>query len=136
MQSSLAWSSPKDVYPLSLSSVLYNTALRESEYTNYVEYIEGRKNKEPVQKRKHARKITWFNPPFSKNITTQVGQKFLKLIDKHFPVGSKLQKVFNRNMIKVSYSCRPVRSSQTGGVLLPSKWNSSHASLFNYSYYY
>ena len=32
------------------------------------------------------------------------------------------------------HGCRPVRSSQTGGVLLPSKWNSSCAYLFNNSY--
>ena len=50
---------------------------------------------------------TWFNPPYSKNVITRVGQKFLKLIDKHFPVGSKLRKVFNRNTVKVSYSCMP-----------------------------
>ena len=30
--------------------------------------------------------------------------------------------------------CRPVRSSETGGVLLPSKWNSLYPYLFNYSY--
>ena len=35
----------------------------------------------------------------------QSRKKFLKLTDKHFPVGSKLRKVFNRNTIKVSYSC-------------------------------
>ena len=82
-------------------------ALRESGYTNDVEYVEGRKNKEPVLKSKHARKVTCFNPPFSKNITTRVGQKFLNLIDKHFPVGSKLRKVFKWNTVKVSYSCMP-----------------------------
>ena len=57
--------------------------------------------------RKCARKVTWFNPPYSK----KVGQKFLKLIDKHFPVGCKLRKVFNRNMVKVSYSCMPSMGS-------------------------
>ena len=90
---------------------LYNKALRDSGYTNDVEYVEDRKNKEPVSKRKRERKVTWFNPPFSKNVTTKVGQKFLKLIDKHFPVGSKLRKVFNRNTIKVSYSCMPSMGS-------------------------
>ena len=61
--------------------------------------------------RKRARKVTWFNPPYSKNVVTRVGQKFLKLIDKHFPVGCKLRKVFNRNTIKVSYSCMPSMGS-------------------------
>ena len=90
---------------------LYNKVLRDSGYTNDVEYIQGRKNKEPVSKRKCVRKVTWFNPLFSKNVTTKVGQEFLKLIDKHFPVGSKLRKVFNPNTVKVSYSFIPSTGS-------------------------
>ena len=61
--------------------------------------------------RKRGRKVTWLNPPYSKNVIIRVGQKFLKLIDKHFPVGSKLRKVFNRNTVKVSYSCMPSMGS-------------------------
>ena len=30
---------------------------------------------------------------------------FLKLVDTHFPNGNKLHKIFNRNTVKVSYSC-------------------------------
>ena len=86
---------------------LYNNTLKESGYTEDVEYVEGWKSIEPVSMRKRARKVTWFNPPYSK----KVGQKFLKLIDKHFPVGCKLRKVFNRNMVKVSYSCMPSMGS-------------------------
>ena len=81
--------------------------LRISTLSERVEYVEGRKNKGPVSQRNRARRVTWFNPPYSKNVITRVGQKFLKLIDKHFPVGSKLRKVFNRNTVKVSYSCMP-----------------------------
>ena len=36
-----------------------------------------------------------------------MAQKFLKLIDKHFPKSSRLHKIFNRNAVKVSYSCVP-----------------------------
>ena len=36
---------------------------------------------------------------------TNVAKSFLKLIDKHFPRSNKLHKIFNRNNIKVSYSC-------------------------------
>ena len=58
------------------------------------------------KKRNRKRNIIWFNPPFNKNIKTNIGKTFLKLIDKHFPRSSKLHKIFNRNTIKVSYSCR------------------------------
>ena len=68
----------------------YNTALKSNPKT---------KNRK--------RKIIWFNPPFSRNVTTKVGKYFLALIDKHFPQNHKFYQIFNRNTIKVSYSCMP-----------------------------
>ena len=56
---------------------------------------------------KWKRNIIWFNPLYSKNIRTNVAHKFLALIDKHFPKLSVLHKIFNRNSVKVSYSCMP-----------------------------
>ena len=49
--------------------------------------------------------VTWFNPPFSKSVLTNVGKTFLQLIDKHFPKEHKLNQIFNRSNTKVSYSC-------------------------------
>ena len=53
------------------------------------------------------RNIIWFNPPYSKNVKTNVAQRFLRLLDKHFPKTFRLHKIFNRNSVKVSYSCKP-----------------------------
>ena len=53
------------------------------------------------------RKITWFNPPYSVNVETNIGKTFLKLIDKHFPKTNRFHKIFNRNNVKVSYGCLP-----------------------------
>ena len=62
--------------------------------------------------RNRKRKVIWFNPPYSKSVTTNVGRYFLNLVEKHFPKLHKLQKIFNKNTVKVSYSCLPnVRSS-------------------------
>ena len=61
----------------------------------------------PARRKRAPRNITWFNPPFSANVKTNIGRKFLNLIDKHFPPSSKLNKIFNRNTVKVSYSCMP-----------------------------
>ena len=36
---------------------------------------------------------------------TNVAMSFLHLIDKHFPKSHKLLKIFNKNDLKVSYSC-------------------------------
>ena len=56
-------------------------------------------------KSKHKRKIIWFNPPYSMNIKTNIGKIFLQLIKKHFPRHNNLHKIFNKNSVKVSYSC-------------------------------
>lgn len=56
---------------------------------------------------KRSRKITWFNPPFSQNVSTNVGAKFLELIDSCFPPSHPLSKIINRNKVKVSYRCMP-----------------------------
>ena len=47
----------------------------------------------------------WFNTPFSKSVSTNVAKTFLQLVTKHFPRSHKLHKTFNRNTVKVSYSC-------------------------------
>ena len=61
--------------------------------------------------RKRQRKIVWYNPPYSKNVKTNIGAKFLRLIEKHFPQGHKLHNIINRNTVKVSYRCLPNLSS-------------------------
>ena len=59
------------------------------------------------KKNHRKRKITWFNPPYSKHVKTNIGKKFLELIDKHFPAGHPLSKIVNRNCVKISYRCMP-----------------------------
>ena len=51
--------------------------------------------------------ITWFNPPFSNNVSTNISRKFLNLLDKHFLSNHKLHRICNLNCVKVSYSCMP-----------------------------
>ena len=51
------------------------------------------------------RNIIWFNPPFCKSVKTNIGRYFLKLLNKHFPSHHKLHKMFNKNNVKISYSC-------------------------------
>jgi hypothetical protein len=42
-----------------------------------------------------------------KNVSTNIGQTFLNIIDDEFPPGHPLHKIFNRNTVKISYSCMP-----------------------------
>ena len=51
------------------------------------------------------------NPPFNKNVSTNVAKRFLNLLDQHFPKSNKLHEIFNRNTVKVSYSCTQNMSS-------------------------
>jgi hypothetical protein len=57
--------------------------------------------------RRKIENITWFNPPYSANVSTSVGAKFLKIIDSCFPPTHILHKIINRNTVKVSYRCMP-----------------------------
>ena len=64
-------------------------------------------NRQLTARRKNRQRnnILWYNPPFSKNVNTNICHRFLTLVDKHFPKDHKLRKIFNRNTIKISYSC-------------------------------
>ena len=79
----------------------------KSGYTTKINYQDQNNQDINVneKKRKRTRNIIWFNPPFSANVKTKIGRKFLNLINKHFPKENKLHKIFNKNSIKVSYSC-------------------------------
>ena len=63
----------------------------------------------PVEnaRRNRNRKVIWFNPPYSLNVKTNIGKVFLKLVRKHFRRSHKLNKIFNLNTIKISYSSMP-----------------------------
>ena len=89
----------------------YDNALRECGYSERLTFEEesstatnadttsrsGRNNRK--------RKILWFNPPFSASVTTNIGKQFLALIKKHFSKKNPLSKIFNKNTVKISYSC-------------------------------
>ena len=59
------------------------------------------------KKRPRNRKFIYFNPPYSINVKTNIGARFLKLLDKHFPPGSPLYPILNRKKVKLSYRCLP-----------------------------
>ena len=84
----------------------YQEALKNAGY-NYQLSYKPIKEAQPKKPRCRTRNIVWFNPPFGGNVKTNVGAKFLKLIDKHFPKNNPLCKIVNRNTVKVSYRCTP-----------------------------
>ena len=84
----------------------YQEALDKSGYTHTLKY-EAANDNSPIKKRNRGRRITWFNPPYSSNVSTNVGARFLKIIDKCFPPTNPLNKIINRNKVKVSYKTMP-----------------------------
>ena len=82
---------------------IYNAALEKAGYTERVKYDSDINVSKPPRNRK--RNIIWYNPPYNKSVSTNIGRVFLNLLDKHFHKEHKLNKIFNRNSVKVSYCC-------------------------------
>ena len=55
------------------------------------------------------------NAFYSSLITTNVAKRFLQLLDKHFPKGHSLHRLFSRSSVKVSYSCMKNMASIISG---------------------
>ena len=80
----------------------YEASLSNSGHESTLKYDVRR-----TPRRNRNRKVIWFNPPFNSCVRTNVGKQFLKLIKKHFTVNHRFYKIFNKNTIKLSYSCMP-----------------------------
>ena len=78
--------------------------MKDSGYKKEIAY-EVKKSTSIAKSRNRNRNIIWFNPPYSKSVSTNVGKKFLTLIEKHFPENHKYRILFNKNNLKVSYCC-------------------------------
>ena len=85
---------------------LYQDALRRSKHGHNLEFKEE-VVEEGRNKRRRKRQIIWWNPPYSMNVKTNIGAKFLALINKCFPKDGPLGKAFNRSNLKLSYSTMP-----------------------------
>ena len=91
-------SSSEEIFNNSIKT--YSKAFEESGFTDELKYLPneiqelGNNNR-----RKRRRKIIWFNPPYSKNIKTNVGKVFLKLLKKHFPSSHILLIIFHKNTV-------------------------------------
>ena len=108
----------------------YQNAIKESGYSNILTYEKGLEKstvKNIHGKRKNIfyqhnqdkninskRNIVWFTPPFNIFCSTNVGEIFRRLIEKHFSRNKMLGKLFNKNTLKISYSCLPNIKAKIG----------------------
>ena len=107
--------------PISIEKRLSNNSSHEKIFKEAAIYYEDTLNKEACYINKLAyhtqsainqenknknrkRNVVWFNPPYSKSVTTRIGQSFLHLLDTYFPKKHIFNKIFNRNKVTVSCS--------------------------------
>ena len=85
----------------------YEKALKDAGCTEVLKYEPNNNNTPQAtkKKRKRQRRITWYNHPYSKNVATNIGKEFFDLVRIHFLPQHPLHKLFNKNTIKLSYSC-------------------------------
>ena len=63
---------------------VYQEALNSSGHNFKLKFEPNTNNNNKPKNR--FRNITWFNPPFSLNVRTNVGARFLKIIETSFPL--------------------------------------------------
>ena len=96
-------SSDENVFQASIPT--YGETLQKSGFNERLIYKDKNPDNNTGVKKSRKRKIIWFNPPYCMSVKTNVGKIFLQLIKKHFPKGKLLNKIFNKNTVKISYSC-------------------------------
>ena len=82
----------------------FQAALEKSGYIHKLEYkdMTGNITRQPRRTGRRSRRVTYFNPPFSLNVDTDVGKRFLKIV-RDFPKNNVLAPIVNTNTIKISY---------------------------------
>lgn len=80
--------------------------LKRSNHKVNLKCVVRNNNKDKTNLKECKNNIIWFNPLYDCNLKTNLGRISLNFIPKHFGYSPTLKKkVFNKNKIKVSYSC-------------------------------
>ena len=82
---------------------VYQKALKDSGFDEDINF----KAATPRRRHTRTRKTIWFNPPYNAAVETDIGRKFISIVKKHFHDKHKYYKIFNKNTLKISYSCTP-----------------------------
>ena len=85
---------------------MYNNAFSSRGFKDKIKFNPDF-SKNISRNKNRKRKIIWLNPPYSSNVSTNIGKSFLAILGSYFPKSHKLYKIFNRNNVKISYSSLP-----------------------------
>ena len=81
----------------------YQEALQRAGHKDKLVYS---KPAEPTRKKNRKRKSIWWNPPYSKEVQSNLTKMFYSTIQRAFPKNHPyLSKLFNKQNMKFSYSC-------------------------------
>ena len=112
----------KKQIPISISKRISKLSSNEEIFNNNIRtYCDGFKRcrfqEKPVsisetpfdphanKRRKCRRQIIGFNPPYTLNVKTNIGEVFLNLLHKHSPLTHLFHKIFNKSTVRIIYSC-------------------------------
>lgn len=71
----------------------YQEALNKFGYTHKLQYISKEKPMETTEKKRNRkRNIIWFNPPYSRSVSTNIGKYFINLLSNIFPKNINITK--------------------------------------------
>ena len=81
----------------------YQNTLKNSGFKVNLQY---RPETPKVNTNRRQREVTYYNPPWSDNMKTNLGGKFLTLVDEQQEIfkGTVFEKIFKRSTLKISYS--------------------------------
>lgn len=86
-----------------MAATIFQHALNESGHKHMLTYSKATIDQRNTRKRN----ITWCNPWYNINVKAKLGRKFFQLLEQSFPSAHQLHTIFNRNSVKLSYSCMP-----------------------------
>jgi len=90
----------------------YQEALVRANYDHKLTYYQNNNNNNSRKKnRTRTRNCIYFNPPYSKNVKTNIIAEFLKIV-RNFPKHNILAPMMNTNKIKASYKTVPNMARQ------------------------
>ena len=82
----------------------YQNALNKAGCNCVLKWNEKIVRENPQRNRRRKKATTWYNPPYSQIIKTNVGKEYIRLVRKWFMSNPSLKSEFNTTTMKVSYS--------------------------------